>query len=194
MKETGDLLEMLLELRGHILTRQVVEDLDKETQGVEIRLEGLLVVRVGGDLSVGSLLGGMRSAPASNGIARATAAEKERLTSNRVRKGVAKVLSTWLISTYRSSDRYSGRQRWKMECATSSTPLLIFALSGERRETRSATKVSHLSQKSESAIKLIASPSCVWMVGGQAIMRPISSCLMVTTSSSGSKYLPLLST
>lgn len=50
--------------------------------------------------------------------------------------------------------------------------------------------VSHLFQKSESAITLIASPSWVWMFGGDRIMRPTSSCLMVATSSAGSLWFP----
>lgn len=50
--------------------------------------------------------------------------------------------------------------------------------------------VSHLFQKSESAITLIASPSWVWMFGGDRIMSPTSSCLMVATSSAGSLWFP----
>lgn len=56
----------------------------------------------------------------------------------------------------------------------------------EKRPTRSCVRVSHLSQKSESAMMLIASPSWLWMAGGQEIMRPISCCLIVVTSSRGS--------
>ena len=44
-------------------------------------------------------------------------------------------------------------------------------------------KVSHRRQKSESAMTLMASPSCVWTLEGEAIMRPIRRSLMVATSS-----------
>lgn len=43
-------------------------------------------------------------------------------------------------------------------------------------------KVSHRSQKSLSAIILIASPSCTWSPGGAVIMSPIISCLTAATS------------
>ena len=48
---------------------------------------------------------------------------------------------------------------------------------------RTWVSVSQRSQKSESAIRLMASPSCVCIVGGDEIIRPTSSCLMVCTSS-----------
>lgn len=54
--------------------------------------------------------------------------------------------------------------------------------------------VSHLFQKSESAITLIASPSWVWMFGGDIIMRPISSFLIVATSPAGNLWFPSSST
>ena len=63
---------------------------------------------------------------------------------------------TWLISVKRSSDRNSGRQRLKMECATCNTPLLTTVLSGVSREIRSSTRVSHRCQKSLSAMANLA--------------------------------------
>lgn len=47
-------------------------------------------------------------------------------------------------------------------------------------------KVSHLLQKSESAMTLTASPSCVWTLGGELIMRPMRRSLIVVTSSCAS--------
>lgn len=46
--------------------------------------------------------------------------------------------------------------------------------------------VSHLLQKSESAITLMASPSWVWTLGGHEIIRPMRRSLITWTSSSGS--------
>jgi hypothetical protein len=102
------------------------------------------------------------------------------------RKGVPNFDRTWLISVKRSSDRNSGRQRLKMECATCNTPLLTTVLSGVRREIRSSTRVSHRCQKSLSAIALMASPSCACKFAGTDTMRPMSSLLIATTSLSGS--------
>ena len=53
-----------------------------------------------------------------------------------------------------------------------------------------STKVSHLSQKSLSAMTLTASPSWNWILGGTAIIRPMSSALMALTSLWGSLCFP----
>lgn len=44
-------------------------------------------------------------------------------------------------------------------------------------------RVSHLRQKSESAMTLMASPNCAWTLAGEAIMRPTRRSLMICTSS-----------
>ncbi len=53
---------------------------------------------------------------------------------------------------------------------------------GEGARERTCVSVSHRLQKSESAITLIASPSCACTLGGQEIMRPTRRSLMVWIS------------
>ena len=61
-----------------------------------------------------------------------------------------------------------------------------FCQSAERGKRLTSTKVSQRTQKSESAITLIASPNCDWILEGTEIIKPISSFLIVTTSFSAS--------
>jgi hypothetical protein len=63
----------------------------------------------------------------------------------------------------------------------------VFLLHKNTRECKlTSTSVSQRVQKSESAITLIVSPSCVWILGGTEIISPMSSFLIVTISFSGS--------
>jgi hypothetical protein len=54
------------------------------------------------------------------------------------------------------------------------------------RNGRTSTKVSHLCQKSLSAMTLMDSPSWFWIAAGTDVINPMISCLMATTSDSGS--------
>jgi hypothetical protein len=111
------------------LAGKVVENLHKKVHGLKILLQSFLIVFVRLYLLIGALkLFALVYRCDIRGVFR---------TASSCMNGFPNFESTWLTSVYRASERNSGLQRLKIECATSSTPLLTFALSGVRRETRS---------------------------------------------------------
>ena len=87
-------------------------------------------------------------------------------TWNRSVNGCANMPSTYLISFHSSFDWNSCRYRLKMEWAVRSTPLMTWKLPLFMRSTMPWSRSGHLSGKSSTLMRLMASLSCRCICSG----------------------------